>query len=555
MLGKPLLFILISFLIITFGVPTSIPWLGLIASGIGYALFFVTIAELSSKKRLLAGTLFFAAIQLVQLYWLTSHPYLYIYGVWIALSLVIGLQFGVICLLCSRKRLVSDTPLVSIAAILSIPALWTLFEWSRLFYFTGFTFNPVGMALACSQSTLQGASLFGIYGLSFWVFLTNALSARLYFRPTWPSSLAVFCSFFIPIAFGLTTLSLREQKKQEYDKQHALFRCLIIDQRELPEEFEQGNKKSKDFIAEAFSTWESIVDALAPHNDRMYDLILFPEIIVPFQGEAPLFELQKVEHLLSRLQNHVTLQPVFARDDKLYVSSYAIAQAICTIFNCPILIGLEGSDIDMQKKKTNYFNSAFFITPGKSFFKRYDKEILLPMGEYIPIESLKPLAARYGLFDSFKKGDGVKIFETVKHKIGPSICYEDTFGHLMRENTKAGATILTNLTNDGWYPNSELGVQHLELARIRTVENGLPIIRACNFGISGGIDSLGYSSKLVPFTKLSPGIHSFSIQLSTYTYPTLYSKWGNIPIVLFSLLICLFAIISEWMQRRRNSLN
>ena len=165
------------------------------------------------------------------------------------------------------------------------------------------------------------------------------------------------------------------------------------------------------------------------------------------------------------------------------------------------------------------------------------------MGEYIPLESLKPLAARYGLFDSFKKGDGIKIFEAGTHKIGPSICYEDTFGHLMRENSKAGATILANLTNDGWYPNSELGIQHLELARLRTVENGLPLIRACNFGVSGAIDSLGHSVKLIPFTKLTPGIHAFSVQLSTYTYPTLFSKWGNLPIILFSLVICALGAI------------
>ena len=73
----------------------------------------------------------------------------------------------------------------------------------------------------------------------------------------------------------------------------------------------------------------------------------------------------------------------------------------------------------------------------------------------------------------------------------PSICYEETFSDIVREGKTLGAHMLVNLTSDAWYPSSTLPLQHFEHARLRTVENGVPLIRACNNGITGAIDSYG----------------------------------------------------------------
>ena len=88
-----------SFLLIIFGTAQKIGWLGLAAGNVGYALFFITIVRLSKKQRFLIGTFFFTLIQLVQLSWFLSHPYLYIYGVYFVLALIFGLQFGIIGIL------------------------------------------------------------------------------------------------------------------------------------------------------------------------------------------------------------------------------------------------------------------------------------------------------------------------------------------------------------------------------------------------------------------------------------------------------------------------
>src|ERR1700722_16917406 len=92
-----LFLVFISFAIIAWGQPGVSVVASLCASTFGYSFFFIAIADYRAKQRFLFGLLFFTLVQLVQLYWLISHPYLYIYGVWMALSLLMGAQFGLLC--------------------------------------------------------------------------------------------------------------------------------------------------------------------------------------------------------------------------------------------------------------------------------------------------------------------------------------------------------------------------------------------------------------------------------------------------------------------------
>src|SRR5581483_6944554 len=167
---KKFALLLISFITVTWGQPGVVSILGIIASGIGYALFFWAIDGFSAKRRFLSGLLFFTLVQLVQLSWFLSHPYAYIYGVWILLSLLIGAQFGLLALFATSERI------RSFVGALSLSCLWVILEWMRLYLFTGFTFNPIGLHLACTQASLQSASFAGILGMSFLVIFSNALT-------------------------------------------------------------------------------------------------------------------------------------------------------------------------------------------------------------------------------------------------------------------------------------------------------------------------------------------------------------------------------------------
>jgi apolipoprotein N-acyltransferase len=131
--------------------------------------------------------------------------------------------------------------------------------------------------------------------------------------------------------------------------------------------------------------------------------------------------------------------------------------------------------------------------------------------------------------------------------MGISVCYEETYGHIMRENRQLGAQLLVNLTNDGWYPQSKLSQQHFYHAIPRTVENGIALVRACNTGISAAVDSLG---RVVARLAADDGPEELQpevlrVSVPTYHYFTLYSFWGDAFILSFSVLSLIALAISK----------
>ncbi|MCF7806759.1 MAG: hypothetical protein K9M13_03820, partial [Simkaniaceae bacterium] len=178
---------------------------------------------------------------------------------------------------------------------------------------------------------------------------------------------------------------------------------------------------------------------------------------------------------------------------------------------------------------------------------------------YLPFKGFAKIAGHYGIGDFFTPGEGAIILEG-KKKIGVSICYEECFGHLMRENRSKGAELFVNLTNDGWFPRSKLPRQHFNHARLRSVEMGIPQIRASNTGFSGAINSFGRVEALLgdrdECGKMIKDIAM--IELRDYTYPTLYAKVGDWLIVIVSIAFILIHMISlkiRLAQKNKSSLN
>jgi apolipoprotein N-acyltransferase len=115
---------------------------------------------------------------------------------------------------------------------------------------------------------------------------------------------------------------------------------------------------------------------------------------------------------------------------------------------------------------------------------------------------------------------------------------------MMREIKKQGADVMLNLTSDAWFPTSRLMQQHFDHARPRTVENGIPLLRACNTGITGAIDSLG---RVVAVLGENPKeaewiADSLKIEVPTYSFNTLYSLVGDYLILVISLGAICFAL-------------
>ena len=142
----------------------------------------------------------------------------------------------------------------------------------------------------------------------------------------------------------------------------------------------------------------------------------------------------------------------------------------------------------------DWFNSSFLIAPTGEPIARYHKRHLVMFGEYMPLGRWFPFLNKFRSIDrGFKAGEGPVPFHLTEPNANISvlICSEDVFPHLVREYADADTDFLLNLTNDGWFGDSAAQWQHAVDALFRAVENGLPLVRCTNNGLTCWIDSRG----------------------------------------------------------------
>jgi apolipoprotein N-acyltransferase len=142
-------------------------------------------------------------------------------------------------------------------------------------------------------------------------------------------------------------------------------------------------------------------------------------------------------------------------------------------------------------------NSAVMLAPDGTALDRYDKMFLVPFGEFIP-----PLFSWVNRITNeagdFVRGSRVVVFPMGDRKLGTFICYESAFPHLVRRFALAGADVLANISNDGYFGTTAARYQHLKIARMRAVENRRWILRATNDGITATIDPAGRITQTLP---------------------------------------------------------
>lgn len=542
--------LLLSFLLVAFGQPAGIWWFGLLAGSGAFACFWRVLLSMPSKmERFWVAMGWFAAVQAVQLSWATSHPYLYIYFILLVAVALMGIQWGIVALWITPKAFQRFTYLMALAG------LWTLLEWSRLFVMSGFPFDPIGLSLTGSIYPLQLASIGGIYLLTFCVMLINLLALRAWiFRTKWTLWLTFAVAVVTPYIFGAWQIH-RHDKNFNSDTHKPL--SVLLVQTAFPVEQKltfQSYEEARQFVLDE---WQQILGLVSPYKTEQFDLILLPENLVPYGTYGLIFSLQSAKETFTKFfgaDSIDSLPPLkfpyadFVRTEKgvqWLVNNAFFSQGLANLFQSHVVIGLE-DHLYVDDSKEESYSAALHFQPNNQKINRYEKRVLVPMGEYVPFEFCRSLAAKYGIHGSFTSGSQARLFAgTIP--LGPSICYEEAFGHLMRDNRVKGAEILVNLTNDGWYPHSKLPQQHFDHSRLRTVENGVPLIRACNTGITGGIDSLG---RLVGIWGKTPEesqelAGAIRLDIPTYHYWTPYTMWGDHFVVALSLLSLIFVFLER----------
>lgn len=366
-------------------------------------------------------------------------------------------------------------------------AAWMLLEYARGHVLTGLPWNLPGQALAGVAAGAQSAALYGVYGLSLVAVLIACAPAAFLGAPARMKAAVVkglavsFCLTAGLFVAGFGRLALPGPG----DHDDVFVRVV---QPNIP----QREKIDPDLWGRNFRLHTELSKGAAP--GRLF--ILWPENATPLLGEAS----AALDVLSQELPDNAVLLAGSVRRE-------------------------EGAD-----GRWRYFNSLAVIaqTPvGRRALAYYDKHHLVPFGEYLPFEGLLRalgLAQLAPYDDGFTPGVGPRTLKAGGPAFSPLICYEAIFPgalHPRRERPEW----LVAVTNDAWFGDSSGPRQHLDQARLRAIESGLPMARAANTGVSALIDARGrYVARLPLYEQ---GV--FQAPLPRAGPPTLYARLGDVP--------------------------
>jgi apolipoprotein N-acyltransferase len=196
--------------------------------------------------------------------------------------------------------------------------------------------------------------------------------------------------------------------------------------------------------------------------------------------------------------------------------------------NAPVIAGSLGLDRDVYHTHGGLFkydSATIFDNTGK-YLGRYDKIHLVPFGEYVPYKDVfsfaKKLTAGVGDMD---RGTKRKVFALGGQSYGVFICYESIFGDEVREFAKNGAEVLVNISDDGWYGDSGAPWQHLNMARMRAIENHRWLLRSTNTGVTTAIDPRGRMAFQAP--RHTRAAYAFPFAFEPSSELTFYTRHGD----------------------------
>ena len=209
------------------------------------------------------------------------------------------------------------------------------------------------------------------------------------------------------------------------------------------------------------------------------------------------------------------------QDVKFQKALSSIAQKV----GAPLVVGNVGTELAPDQQSFDDYNSALVVDATGNRVGRYDKIHLVPFGEYVPFQNLLFFARKLtGKVSRFTPGQERKVFLLNGHRYGVFICYESVFADEVRHFAKNGAEVLVNISDDGWYGDTSAPWQHMQMERMRAVENRRLILRDTNNGITAVIDPDGRVRQSIPRHQ----VDALPAQYGFRSDVTFYSAHGDV---------------------------
>jgi apolipoprotein N-acyltransferase len=418
----------------------------------------------------------------------------------VAFSLVLGLYFAFFGLGIALVR--KSTGSVGLALAVA-PFLWTALDLAAA-RITSVPWDQLGYSQVDNALVNQLACSTGVYGITFLLIASNALLAGV-FLPVARTfrvrcgiagglvAIGAVCGLLIPPPrpAGTATAVLVQPNLDvgsesnwagpgEWEGHIAQFTRLAAEQ-------------CKTYIAGIPQTEAPSGEIVCPPHPTRPDLVAWPESPAPFIEADPRFQQ----------------------------SAATLAQAA----GAPLVIGGIGAEYSDPEQAWHDFNSAMVYGPDGSRQGRYNKIHLVPFGEYIPFKNLLVFARKLtGRVSEFSRGIDRNVFllptqNGSRRRYGFFICYEAVFADEVRHFAGNGAEVLVNISDDGWYGDTSAPWQHLNMARMRAIENRRWLLRDTNSGVTAAIDPYGRVRQSIPRhqTDALPAQYGFRDDITFYT--------------------------------------
>jgi apolipoprotein N-acyltransferase len=453
-------------------------------------------------------------------YWIYQTMYLYgglakpiAAGILVLFCLYLGLYhalFGTL-LAAFRRRFGRQT------ALLLVPFAWVAVELARA-RITGLPWDPLGNAQVDNPLLIRLAPITGVYGLSFIIAAVNALwlirlriRERRFTRPVLTVAGVIIVVLYIaglrlianPKSSPTTATATLVQENLEVgaantgpqpSTQQFLDSFSYLSRYPSPR-YLLGIPELAD-TPSVFLIRKSPAETTDPAQPTPTptDLIVWPESPAPFEDVDPQFR--------------------------------ASMSTLASTAHAPVIVGNTGFDPSTASKSGyTMYNRASFLTPDGTFASHYDKMHLVPFGEYVPYKQFfffaKSLLNEVGLFEPGKQRTALK---TGGHTYGTFICYESIFGDEIRQLPQQGADVLINISNDGWYGDTSAAWQHLNMVRMRAIENHRWILRATNTGVTAAINPYGRVTAAAPRHQRT----SIRVHFGYENDLTFYARYGDL---------------------------
>ncbi len=379
--------------------------------------------------------------------------------VWVAVPAIIAFSAGLALFPALAALAVFASRRTGLARLLVFAVAWSAAEWLRGHVLSGFPMNLIGTTWSLSEGMIQVTALTGIYGLSFATILAATAPALLAERrgnqavaANWRAPAMAILLLALIWAGGTIRLAVVHTSELPGIK-------LLIVQANIPQELKwrAGSRRA------ALEKHRSMtLAALANGTSHA----IWPETAVPYD---------------------ISNNPGLAA----WLSAAVPEGGL-------LFTGALRQDSGDGAAPRQLWNSLHAIDSNGSLAATYDKHHLVPFGEYMPLRSIMSAAKlTHGNID-FSSGPGAETLHLPGlPPFSPLICYEAIFPGQVASGDMRPAWLL-NITNDGWFGNTAGPYQHLQAARFRAVEEGLPMVRAANTGISAVIDPLGHILARLP---------------------------------------------------------